>query len=198
MAMISVTYADALIACFDAKYHYAFWRPITAIRAGDTDGNEATVGDPLVTAAPGYAEPPGVPERALVRHPGRRAVIARFLGTQQIDFTIPSLTGLGDRHFARAERLEYEVGNARIWGGIHFRSAVEDGVEIAKKTAQPGAGAPLPAVDTLEETSAPEGRRPAPGGPSPCLSPPAAECGQFAAGMQPLSRTLARIDHRGE
>ena len=46
MAMISVTYADALIACFDAKYHYAFWRPITAIRAGDTDGNKATVGDP--------------------------------------------------------------------------------------------------------------------------------------------------------
>ena len=46
MAMISVTYADALIACFDAKYHYAFWRPITAIRAGDTDGNDATVGDP--------------------------------------------------------------------------------------------------------------------------------------------------------
>src|SRR6185437_16597699 len=46
MAMVSVTYADALIACFDAKYHYASWRPITAIRAGDTDGNEATAGDP--------------------------------------------------------------------------------------------------------------------------------------------------------
>ena len=46
MAMISVTYADALIACFDAKYEYTFWRPITAIRAGDTDGNPGTVGDP--------------------------------------------------------------------------------------------------------------------------------------------------------
>ena len=46
MAMISVTYADALIACVEAKYHYAFWRPITAIRAGDTDGNDATAGDP--------------------------------------------------------------------------------------------------------------------------------------------------------
>ena len=45
------------------------------------------------------------------------------------------MTGLGDRHFARAEDLEYEVANARIWGGIHFRSAVEDGVEIGKKTA---------------------------------------------------------------
>lgn len=45
MAMISVVYADALIACFDAKYHYTFWRPITAIPAGDTDGNDATVGE---------------------------------------------------------------------------------------------------------------------------------------------------------
>ena len=53
----------------------------------------------------------------------------------KIDFTIPSLTGLGDRHYDRAKDLEYEVSNARIWGGIHFRSAVEDGVEIGKKTA---------------------------------------------------------------
>ena len=47
----------------------------------------------------------------------------------------PSLTGLGDRHFADARDLEYEVGNARIWGGIHYRSAVEDGIEIGKRTA---------------------------------------------------------------
>jgi hypothetical protein len=62
-------------------------------------------------------------------------VIARFLGTGHIDFTVPSLTGLGDRHFDRVKDLEYEVGNARIWGGIHFRTAVEDGIKIAKKTA---------------------------------------------------------------
>jgi hypothetical protein len=60
-------------------------------------------------------------------------VIARFLGTQHIDFTVPSLTGLGDRHFARPKDLEYEVSNARIWGGIHYRSAVEDGIAISKK-----------------------------------------------------------------
>jgi hypothetical protein len=134
MAMISVTYADALIACFDAKYHYAFWRPITAIRAGDTDGNQATVGDPLwsplLPATPNHPEYPSA--HSCVTPAGGR-VIARFLRTQQIDFTVPSLTGLGDRHFADAKDLEYEVGNARIWGGIHFRSAVEDGIEIGKK-----------------------------------------------------------------
>jgi hypothetical protein len=67
MAMISVTYADGLIACFDAKYHYVFWRPITAIRAGDTDGNDATVGDPawspLLPVTPNHLS-----QRALLHH----------------------------------------------------------------------------------------------------------------------------------
>jgi hypothetical protein len=134
MGMISVVYADALIACFDAKYHYAFWRPITAIRAGDTDGNDLTVGDPgwsplLVT--PNHPEYPSA--HSCVTPAGGR-VIARFLGTEEIDFTVPSLTGLGDRHFARARDLQDEVSNARIWGGIHYRSAVEEGIVIASKT----------------------------------------------------------------
>ena len=136
MGMVSVTYADALIACFDAKYHYRFWRPITAIRAGDSDGNPATVGDPtwspLLPATPNHPEYPSA--HSCITPAGGR-VIARFLGTKKIDFTVPSLTGLGDRHFARVRNLEYDVGNARIWGGIHYRSAVEDGIVIAKRTA---------------------------------------------------------------
>jgi hypothetical protein len=136
MAMVSVTYADALIACFDAKYHYKFWRPITAIRAGDTDGNDATVGDPswstLLAATPNHPEYPSAHSCVT---PAGGLVVARFLGTPRIELTVPSLTGLGDRHFSRARDLEYEVSNARVWGGIHYRSAVEDGVEIGKKTA---------------------------------------------------------------
>ena len=136
MAMLSVTYADGLIACFEAKYHFLFWRPITAVRAGDTDGNDATVGDPawspLLPATPNHPEYPSA-HSCLTPAAGR--VIARFLHTEQIDFTIPSLTGLGDRHYATPRDLEYDVTNARIWGGIHYRSAVEDGAEIAKKTA---------------------------------------------------------------
>jgi hypothetical protein len=135
MAMTSVVYADALIACFEAKYHYAFWRPITAIRAGDTDGNAATVGDPawspLLPATPNHPEYPSA--HSCITPAGGR-VIARFLGTRQIDFTVPSLTGLGDRHYETVADLTYDVGNARIWGGIHYRSAVEDGIVIGKKT----------------------------------------------------------------
>ena len=136
MAMVSVAYADGLIACFDAKWHFAFWRPITAIRAGDTDGNDATVGDPAwSTLLPGTPNHPEYPSAHSCITPAAGLVIARFLGTPKIDFTIPSLTGLGDRSYERAADLEYDVANARIWGGIHFRSAVEDGAEIAKKTA---------------------------------------------------------------
>ncbi len=134
MAMISVTYADALIACFDAKYVYTFWRPITAIRAGDTDGNASTIADPawttLLPATPNHPEYPSA--HSCITPAGGR-VIARFLGTRSIDFTIPSLTGLGDRHYAHVSDLEYEVSNARIWGGIHFRTAVDDGVQIGTR-----------------------------------------------------------------
>ena len=48
---------------------------------------------------------------------------------------MPSLTGLGDRHYDTVSDLAWEVGNARIWGGIHFRTAVEDGLRVARQTA---------------------------------------------------------------
>jgi hypothetical protein len=135
MAMVTVVSADAIIACFDAKYHYAFWRPITAIRAGDTDGNDATAADPnwlpLLPATPNHPEYPSAHSCAT---PASAGVIARFLGTQHIDFTVPSLTGLGDRRFDRVKDLEYEVTNARIWGGIHYRTSVDAGVKIGMKT----------------------------------------------------------------
>jgi hypothetical protein len=137
MAMMSVTYADGLIACFDAKYLYALWRPITAVRAGDTDGNDATVGEPTWTPLlPVTPNHPEYPSAHSCITPAAGLVIARFLQTQNIDFTIPSLVGgIGDRHFSTPSELEYDVANARIWGGIHFRSAVEDGTQIAKRTA---------------------------------------------------------------
>jgi hypothetical protein len=136
IAMVSVVYADALIACFDAKYHYAFWRPITAVQAGDTDGNDDTVGDPawlpLLPATPNHPEYPSA--HSCVTPAGGR-VIARFVQGDRIDFTVPSLTGLGDRHYETVKDLEYDVGNARIWGGIHYRFSVEDGIAIGQKVA---------------------------------------------------------------
>src|SRR5262245_15841483 len=134
MGMFNVASADAFIACFDAKYHFAFWRPITAIQAGDTDGNDATVGDPnwlpLLAATPNHPEYTSA-HSCVTPADGR--VVARFLGTNDIDYTIPSITGLGDRHYATLSDLEYEVANARVWGGIHYRTSIEDGTKLAKK-----------------------------------------------------------------
>jgi hypothetical protein len=137
MAMVTVVQADAFSACFDAKYHYAFWRPITAIRAGDTDGNDATVGDPgWMTLLPGTPNHPEYPSAHSCVTPATAEVVSRFLRTEHIGLTIPSLTGLGDRYYPTAKSLTAEVGEARIWGGIHFRTAVEDGTKIASKTAR--------------------------------------------------------------
>jgi hypothetical protein len=130
MGMMSVTFADGLIACFDAKYKYAFWRPITAIQASRDDASEPTW-LPLLAATPNHPEYPSAHSCIT---PASGLVIARFLGTNNINFTIPSLTGLGDRYYATTDQLSTEVGEARIWGGIHFRSAVEDGKEIGRKT----------------------------------------------------------------
>ena len=146
MAMMSVSVADALIACFDAKYHYTFWRPITAIRAGATDGNPATEGDTtwstLLAGTPNHPEYPSA-HSCITPLQGR--IIARFLGTARIDFTVPSLTGLGDRKFAKPIDLQNEVGNARIWGGIHYRTSINHAIVIGRQRHQLGPRPPLPA-----------------------------------------------------
>jgi vanadium-dependent haloperoxidase-like protein len=133
LAMESVTFADGFIACGDAKYHYAFWRPVTAIRAGDTDGNAVTVGEAGWTPLLGTPNHPEYPSAHSCLTPSAGLVISRFLGTRNIDYTVPSVSGRSDRHYATAKALREEVSNARVWGGIHFRSAVEDGSDIARQ-----------------------------------------------------------------
>jgi hypothetical protein len=134
MAMISVT-CRTPSSLLGREVPLAFW-PITAIRAGDTDGNNATVGDPAWSPLIGTPNHPDYTSGHSCVTPAGGRVIADFLGTQHIDFTVPSLTGLGDRHFADVKDLQDEVGNARIWGGIHYRSAVEDGIAIGKRTVE--------------------------------------------------------------
>jgi hypothetical protein len=134
-AMEGVTFADGLIACFDAKYTYTFWRPVTAIRAGDTDGNDATVGNPTWSPLIGTPNHPEYPSAHSCITPAGGRVLARFMGSDHIALTIPSLTGLGARYFDKTQDLEYEVENARIWGGIHYRTAVEDGGQVGKRVA---------------------------------------------------------------
>ena len=137
-AMGNLVGADALIGCFDAKYHYLFWRPQFAIPLGDSDGNPATVGDPTwkpLLATPSHPE-------YLAAHgcltSAEAEVFAAFLGTNQIDVdltsTVPNLAR-PTRHYERVVDLVQEIVNARVWGGIHYRESVVKGVDLGRKVA---------------------------------------------------------------
>ena len=139
MAMVSVAYADGIIACFDAKYAYEFWRPITAIHKGATR-TAMTQPSSTRTGCTSWAGTPNHPD-----YPSAHSCITPAggegtgLSSWELDASHPTMhsrPGLDDRHFEDgAGELTREVGEARIWGGIHFRSAVEDGIRMAKQTA---------------------------------------------------------------
>ncbi len=130
--------ADALIACFDAKYHYLFWRPQFSIPLGDTDRNPDTVSDPTwkpLLATPNHPEYPAA-HGCLTS--AEAEVFAAFLGTRQINIdvtsTVPNLLH-ATRHFDSVEDLVQEIINARVWAGIHYRESDVKGVIIGRKVA---------------------------------------------------------------
>lgn len=135
MALTSVAGADAAIAVFDAKYHYDFWRPITAIRNGDIDGNDATALDlgwvPLVDT-PMHPEYP-------CAHCISAGAIAEVLESQFGKGEVPAIamtsaTAPGVTHrWIRIADYVTEVDNARVWGGIHYRNSTQVGEAMGRK-----------------------------------------------------------------
>jgi hypothetical protein len=133
-ALVNTASADALIACADAKFHYNFWRPFGAILRADTDGNPATVPDPAWTS---LVPPPNFPDYPSNHSCGTTAiatVIDGLRGRSDFSLTVTSVRGTPPVEypttFTSANQLIREVGNARIWAGIHYRFSVEDGTEI--------------------------------------------------------------------
>jgi hypothetical protein len=131
---------DAGMACFDSKYHYLLWRPVTAIRNADTDGNPATTKDPnwtpLVTTPnhPEYPSQHGCVTSALAQ------VLANTLGTTDIDATIPGATGGGttlttSQTFETLDDLTTQLVNARVWIGFHYRHSVIAGENLGTAVA---------------------------------------------------------------
>jgi len=140
MAMGSLTTADAGIACFDSKYNYLAWRPYSAIRNADLDGNPATTADPAWTpllSTPNHPEYPaahGCVTSALAD------VLANALETQTINATVWGATGgattlTTTAHFDTVQQLKDEVVNARVWAGLHFRSSVVAGESLGDSVA---------------------------------------------------------------
>jgi hypothetical protein len=143
LAMGDMTDSDAGIACFDAKYHYTFWRPVTAINNADMDGNPATAADrawtPLLTTPnhPEYPAAHGCLTSADVE------VYSKLLGTRDFSVDIPGATSgattlTTSRHYNGADQLDTEIVNARVWAGLHFRYSGETGVDLGKEVARWG------------------------------------------------------------
>jgi len=138
-AMLSTASADALIACWDAKFHYNFWRPVTAIRAGDTDGNPNTAPD---TAWIGQVVTPNHPEYPAAHGCVSAAITAtleHFFGSDEICFAIDSnVTGLLSpvRSYARFSDALEEVLNARVYGGMHYRNSTRVGARLGKQVSR--------------------------------------------------------------
>ena len=129
-ALLNLALADAAICAWDAKYGDNWWRPVTAIRAGDTDGNDLTL--PVANWAPLIVTPP-FPEHTSGHSTFSGAgavVLARFFGTDEIAFSSGSdfLPGIV-RHFDSFSEAAIEAGMSRIYGGIHFMSANIGGLE---------------------------------------------------------------------
>ena len=126
---------DALIAVFDAKYHYNFWRPVTAIRNGDIDGNDATERDPSWTP---FIDTPMHPEYPCA-HCTISAAVGRVL-QGEIDtgptptLTTTSVTAKGAaRSWTKIDDFMQEVANARIYDGVHYRNSTEVGTALGKQ-----------------------------------------------------------------
>jgi hypothetical protein len=126
---------DAMIAVFDAKYHHGFWRPITAIRNGDVDGNDATQADaswlPLITT-PAHPEYP-------CAHCIQAGVVGAILqaelgsGPQPVLSTASASASGAVRRWSSVAAFVQEVGNARVYDGVHFRFSTEVGTDMGQR-----------------------------------------------------------------
>ena len=140
LAMGNLVETDSLIACLDSKYFYTFWRPVTAIRNADIDGNPATTPDPTWTPLLTTPNHPEYPAAHGCDTAAASEVYAAVLGTRHINVDIAGATGGGTtltttRHYNTVKELQTEIVNARVWAGLHYRTSGEAGVELGRDVA---------------------------------------------------------------
>jgi hypothetical protein len=127
---LNVAIADSVIAAWDAKYYFHSWRPVTAINLADTDGNPATDVDTSWTPLISTPNHPEYPSAHSVFSSGGAAVLASFFG-QNTPFTVDSDAMPGvTRSFTSFNQAMAELADARVFGGIHFRTACDDGLAV--------------------------------------------------------------------
>jgi hypothetical protein len=138
LATAGVAMDDALIAVMDAKYHYQFWRPITAIRNGDNDGNDATERESSWTPLIDTPMHPEYPCAHCIISGSVGAVLRAEIGASPVPtLTTTSVTANGAaRNWTKIEDFVQEVGNARIYDGVHYRISTEVGTDMGRKIGE--------------------------------------------------------------
>jgi len=150
--MMDLTAGDAQINCWNDKYYWGFWRPIGAIRQADTDGNPDTTADPtwrplfvptLDPAIAGVGPPlntppyPDHPSGHLCFSSSSMHALQDFFGTDEVTFFVTSSRFPGEqRSFDRFSDVISQLVQARIWAGIHFREADEQGALLGERVAR--------------------------------------------------------------
>jgi hypothetical protein len=140
LAAVHTAAADAVITGFAAKYYYAFWRPRTAIPRADTDGNPDTDADPtwkplLSVNHPEYPSGHGFWSAAVLQ------TVASFFGRNDLNWTIstskaavPQLVKT-ERTYDHVNRAMREIGDARVWAGLHWRQSIRHGAQIGRRVS---------------------------------------------------------------
>ena len=132
LAMAHVAGGDAMIACFDAKYHYWFWRPYQAIPQADSDGNPQTVADPTwlpLGATPNFPE---YPSAHACHSTAVVAALDAFFGTDNVPFTLDSRATHTTRHYDHLQDIVDDVDEARVLVGFHFLSSDLEGSVLGR------------------------------------------------------------------
>ncbi|MEO6408351.1 MAG: vanadium-dependent haloperoxidase [Burkholderiaceae bacterium] len=135
-AMLWTAYQDAISGCFESKYHYNFWRPTSAIRLASTDGNAATIEDATWTPVVGTPNHPEYPAAHGCGSGAVTEVLRDHYATKKIVFSFDSSVTGTTHPFERSDDLVKEVMNARVWGGMHFRTSIDHGAELGKDVAK--------------------------------------------------------------
>ena len=140
--LLNMALADGYIAMSDTKNHYNYWRPVTAIREGDTDGNPDTVGDPAWTPLRGTPPNQDYASGHSIEGGAGAEVLKQVFGTDSISFedcstTLPDGSTCSDatpefRPFTSFSQAAVENAHSRILIGFHFRKSVEEGTEYGR------------------------------------------------------------------
>jgi hypothetical protein len=138
LGLMSLAMADGYIAGFKIRYVYDLWRPVTAIREGDTDGNDATAGDSSWNSLQNTPPVSDYPTTMSLISGAAAPALAGVLGTDQVSFSVTSGPPFKDitRAFTSFSQAARESADSRVYAGIHFPTACEDGLALGRKIGE--------------------------------------------------------------